>query len=142
MPMEGSGMASMATDAPGSAARASRDAWAGYVASARASGQASGQAGGFEGRGKASASSPVHFQESMQQANALHEALGNAQLHVNTLARALQVVMYHKDSPCVVYVRVASCVHTLQRHCFNWPLPVSLCMVTLARSTWPLWPMS
>ena len=84
MPMEGSGMASVATHAPGSVAKASRDAWAGYAPSAQASGQttdfqgswqARGQASRFQGSGQASASSIVHFQESMQQANALHEAL-------------------------------------------------------------------
>ena len=78
----------------------------------KSSWQASGQANGFQGSGQANASSLVHFQESMQQANALHEALGNAQQHVNTLARALQVLMYHKANPCVVYVCVALCVHT------------------------------
>ena len=121
MPMEGSGMASMASDAPGSVARGSRDAWASYVPNAKASGQASGfqgswqasgQASGFQGSGQASASSLVHVQESMQQANALHQALADAQQHVNTLARELQALMDHKDRPCVVYVCVALCVHT------------------------------
>ena len=84
--MEGSGMASMATDAPGSAARGSRDdAWAGYV--------------------------PLvphpftidHFRESMDKAKVLREALENAEKHVGTMARAVMALMNHKDS--VVYVR-------------------------------------
>ena len=71
-------------NAPGFAARSSRDAWAGYVPSAQASGQAtgfqgswqaSGQASGSQGSGQASAASLVHVQESAHQANSLHEAL-------------------------------------------------------------------
>ena len=59
MPMEGSGMASMAIDAPGSAARGSRDdAWAGYVPLAQAS-----------------ASSLLHVKKSVDNAKALLEAL-------------------------------------------------------------------
>ena len=122
MPMEGSGMASMATDAPGSAARGSRDAWAGYVPSAQASGQAtgfqgswqaSGQARGFQGSGQASASSLAHFQESMQQANALHEPLDHAQQHVNTWAQALNALRDHKTDHvwCIcVCGSVCSCI--------------------------------
>ena len=98
MPTEGSGMASMAIDAPGSAARGSRDdAWAGYVPLAQAS-----------------ASSLGHVQESMDKAKVLHEALENAEKHVSTVAKALMALTTHKDS--VVYVSVVVSVQTLQCH--------------------------
>ena len=52
----------------------------------------------------------------MQHANALHEALESALMHVTTLAQETKIVREHKDLPCVVYVCVALCVHTLQSH--------------------------
>ena len=81
-PMPGStiasGMAGMATDAPGSVARGSLDTWAGYApTSAQDSGLA--QANGSQGSGQANASSLGHWQQSTLQANALHEPLENAQ---------------------------------------------------------------
>ena len=98
MPMEGSGMANVATDAPCSASKGSRDdAWANYVSPAQAN-----------------ASSLVHCKKSMDKAKALHKALENAENHVSTMAKPLMALMNHKDS--VVYVCVASCVHTLQCH--------------------------
>ena len=94
MAMEGS---AMAIDAPGSGARGSRDdAWASYVA-------------------------PVpppltidHFQESMDKAKVLQEALENAETHVSTVAREVMALMIHKDS--VAYASVVVSLHTLQCH--------------------------
>ena len=118
-PMPGSdiasGMASMDIDAPGSVARGSLDTWAGYVpTSAQDSGIA--QASGSQGSGQANASSLGHWQQSAPQASALHEALDNAQQHVDSVAHELQLLMQHKESRCVVYVCVALCAHTLQCH--------------------------
>ena len=75
MPMEGSGMARMATDAPKLCKQSFPRRLGKLCAPAQASGQANGQDSGFEGSGQASASSMSVFQESMQQANALHEGL-------------------------------------------------------------------
>jgi hypothetical protein len=92
--MECNGIANMATDAPGSGARGSRDGdWGSYVPCP-----------------------PTidHVRESNDKAKALHEALGNAEKHVGTVSKAAMALATHKDS--VVYVSVVVSVHGLQRH--------------------------
>ena len=80
------------------------------------------------------------FRESNDNAKVLNVAVENCDGHVTTLAKHNNDFGDSQGQYGVMSVAVS--VHTLQCQSLNWSLTVSLCMVTLAKSTWPLMSMT